>query len=105
MAKRHARSGPTHRAEEKRLFGKKVPVFPLDLLVWAKATSDRYEDLRDVQAMLQRGLFDPLHVHVLIDSVDPQAAREFAALIREMQTPRLPRVRRPGKRLPPKKKV
>jgi hypothetical protein len=77
--------------------GTDVKVFPVDMLVAAKFYSDRPQDLHDIAAMLERGIFEPEEVHRLIGSIDPEGAADFAVLIQEL---RRPRRRRP----PPKRK-
>jgi hypothetical protein len=74
-----------------------LKVFPIDMLVAAKFYSDRPQDLHDIAAMLERGIFEPDEVHRLIGSIDPEGATDFATLIQEL---RRPRRRRP----PPKRK-
>jgi hypothetical protein len=74
-----------------------LKVFPVDMLVAAKFYSDRPQDLHDIAAMLERGIFEPDEVHRLISSIDPEGAADFATLIQEL---RRPRRRRP----PPRRK-
>jgi len=89
-------------AEEKELFGVSVPVFPLDLLVFAKAYSSRSKDEHDIASMLGRGMFDPANVAAIIQSVDKEGAAEFRALIKRITAPKKARTK-PTKRIPRKK--
>jgi hypothetical protein len=73
-----------------------LKVFPIDMLVAAKFYSDRPQDLHDIAAMLERGIFEPDEVHRLIGSIDPEGATDFATLIQEL--------RRPRRRRPPPKR-
>lgn len=59
-------------------------IFPINLLVMSKAYSDRPEDVQDIAAMLNRGMFDPAEVHRVIESIDHDGAEDFDALIEEL---------------------
>ncbi len=65
-----------------------LKTFPIDMLVAAKFYSDRPQDLHDIAAMLERGIFEPDEVHRMICSIDPEGAADFATLIQELRRPR-----------------
>lgn len=90
-------------ADTGRIFGIDAEVFPIDLLVFAKAYSDRPEDAQDLAAMLHRGMFDPEAVRRLIASVDRQGAKDFEELMVRLTTKKAAR-KKPTKRLPKRSK-
>jgi hypothetical protein len=55
----------------------RAKVFPIELLAADKFLSDRPEDQHDFEAMLSRGLFEPLTVAAMLAPVDKAAARRL----------------------------
>lgn len=90
-------------SETKTIFGTRVEVFPLDLLVFAKGYAMRPKDELDLAMMMARGMFDPRQVSELIRSVDPDGADEFDSAIQRITRPTPPR-RSTQTRLPPRKR-
>jgi hypothetical protein len=65
--------------ETSNIGGIRAEVFPVVLLVAAKFQSDREEDHADVQAMYERGLFDPKAVAEIFQKMnDEDLASDFA---------------------------
>jgi hypothetical protein len=61
-----------------QIAGRPVEIWPLELLVVSKFQSTREKDHEDVDAMSERGLFDPKAVHrILLHMDEPALARKF----------------------------
>ena len=89
-------------SETKSIFGIDAEVFPVDLLVFAKAYANRPKDELDLAMMMARGMFDQKHVSDLIRSVDPDGADEFDRLIKRI-TRKTDKRRTIKTRLPPRR--
>lgn len=63
--------------EKGEIGGIHADVFPMSLLVIAKSLSERDVDHADVDAMYERGLFDPREVARVMRRVDSRAAKLF----------------------------
>jgi len=65
----------------------KARVFTLELLVIEKFLSDRPEDHRDVDAIFDRGYFEPETITILLRTIDPSAVKRWQQYVTK-RTPR-----------------
>jgi len=62
--------------------GVRAKVIKLEMMAVMKFLSDRPEDRHDFLAMLERGLFEPDTVRILIAHAEPGSLREFDRVVR-----------------------
>jgi hypothetical protein len=71
--------------------------FSAELLAATKLYSDRLKDHGDIESLVQRGIVDPRLVYALIESFDPDGAKDWEELVRRIERPRgRPRPKRRG---------